>query len=455
MKEVDRVLSEAGAMLAHWSLYLRFVASSAQVSSHPAFSVEVRMLTIKQTDELMAINSAENKPLVAPDFINDSPLPKKIIKTLIDPFTTFATYFLRRSIERAFQLDEAPEGLHLSPTRPLAANPPYITSAVDDVMYVVNQILQRAMATSQADIVVTVATTIGRVLGGSDFIEMIRKKMRDESYPKASVQGALPPDDKVLAFLVLMNNLDVATDYVKRIVRTHHDEEAITNGTQHGAAPRSLTELFPLNRDATNVRNALRNLEAGFSAKANELVNDGLSVTFQQVLKPRLRPMLTEAFRDTDYFLSVEEQAEQNRTAEYEQSEDGDSVRARLAPAWEILIRPMKRILTERLSDRLTSTAIAHLANLLERRIWSYYGRVSEVGAVALERDIAGVMNVASKGESFRSRQAFNRCSQITTIMNLEDDEWDALRHADDVDSEWILDDKERVRARTIVRGRD
>ena len=32
MKEVDRVLGEAGAMLAHWSLYLRFVASSAQVS---------------------------------------------------------------------------------------------------------------------------------------------------------------------------------------------------------------------------------------------------------------------------------------------------------------------------------------------------------------------------------------------------------------------------------------
>lgn len=31
MKEVDRVLSEAGTMLGHWSLYLRFVASSAQV----------------------------------------------------------------------------------------------------------------------------------------------------------------------------------------------------------------------------------------------------------------------------------------------------------------------------------------------------------------------------------------------------------------------------------------
>ena len=322
-------------------------------------------------------------------------------------------------------------------------------------MYVVNQILQRAMATSQADIVVTVATTIGRVLGGSDFIEMIRKKMRDESYPKASVQGALPPDDKVLAFLVLMNNLDVATDYVKRIIRSHHVDEATTNGAQNGAPTRSLAELFPLNRDATNVRDALRNLEAGFSAKANELINDGLSVTFQQVLKPRLRPMLTEAFRDTDYSLSDEEQTEKNKSIEYEQDEDGDPVKARLAPSWETVIRPMKRILTERLSDRLTSTAIAHLANLLERRIWSYYGRVSDVGAVALERDIAGVINVASRGESFRSREAFNRCSQITTIMNLEDDEWDDLRKADDVDSEWILDEKERLRARTIVKGRD
>lgn len=31
MKEIDRVLSEAGTMLGHWSLYLRFIASSAQV----------------------------------------------------------------------------------------------------------------------------------------------------------------------------------------------------------------------------------------------------------------------------------------------------------------------------------------------------------------------------------------------------------------------------------------
>lgn len=315
-------------------------------------------------------------------------------------------------------------------------------------MYVVNQILQRALATSQAEIVISITTTVGRVIG-NDFIGMEQRKMRDESYPKATVQGALPPDDKVLAFLVLINNLDVATDYVKRIVRSHVEDETSDGSTQNQRSPRPLEELFPLGRDALNVRNALRNLEGGFSAKATELINDGLSVVFQQVLKPRMRPMLVDAFRDTDY------SEEDPSRLDYEEDNDGTSVKARIGPAWEALVKPMKRILTERLSERLTATTINHLASLLERRIWSYYGRITEVGAVGLERDIADVVNAASKGENFRLREAFNRCTQIVTIMNLEDEEWDAVQQAENADSEWILDDKDRVRARTIVRGRD
>lgn len=454
MKEIDRVLSEIGTMLGHWSLYLRFIASHSTVSCLSR-NIYTRSNGHIQISHEQDAHGADNVALTVPPFIRNSNLPKKITKILTEPFTAFATFFLRRSVERAFQLDEVPSGLTMILSKSISANPPFITSAVDDVMYVVNQILQRALASSQADIVVAVVATIGRVLG-SDFIGMIQRKMRDESYPKATVQGAPPPDDKVLAFLVLINNLDVATDYIRRIVESQLPEEHAHHSDSGSSSSRSLDDLFPMNKDARNVRNALHNLEAGFSAKASELVNDGLSVLFQQVLKPRMRPLLTDAFRETDYSVSDDEHYENRRLAALEEDGDGGSmIKARMGPAWDSLVRPAKRILTERVSDKLLSTTTSHLANLLERRIWSYYARVSEVGALALEKDIVDVANIASKAGNFKLREVFTRCIQIVTIMNLEEEEWDVVRDGNDADSEWVLNENERTRARAIVKGRE
>jgi hypothetical protein len=152
-----------------------------------------------------------------PDFLVTSNLQKKVSSHLVESFNVMTTFFFRRSVEKAFQLDESPSDLTLNPTKPLGANPPFITSAVDDVMYIVNQVLQRTLATSQRAIISSVEPTITRVLGG-DFIGMIQRKMRDESFPTPVIQGGLPPENKVIAFLLLLNNLDVSNDYIKRIV---------------------------------------------------------------------------------------------------------------------------------------------------------------------------------------------------------------------------------------------
>ena len=129
-----------------------------------------------------------------PQFLSNSSLYKKVSKNLVEPFNVMTTFFFRRSVEKAFQLDESPSDLNLNPNKPLGANPPFITSAVDDVMYIVNQVLQRSLATSQRAVVSSVVPTIGRVLG-SDFVGMIQRKMRDESYPKPVIQGGLPPEE--------------------------------------------------------------------------------------------------------------------------------------------------------------------------------------------------------------------------------------------------------------------
>jgi hypothetical protein len=229
---------------------------------------------------------------------------RKISKLLIEPFNVMTTFFFRRSVEKAFQLDESPSGLTLNANKSLPGNAPYITSAVDDVMFIVNQVLQRSLATSQRSVVTNVVPTVGRVLG-SDFIGMVQRKMRDDSYPKAAIQGAFPPEDKIIQFLVLVNNLDIATDYIKRIVGSHLEaspSDPAVNGNGDGdPQAEHFKAMFPFSNDSTFIVNALTNMESVFTSKCNELLSDGISVAFHQVIKPRIRPMLADAFRDIDY----------------------------------------------------------------------------------------------------------------------------------------------------------
>jgi len=380
-----------------------------------------------------------------PNFLATSNLQKKVGSHLIEPFNAMTTFFFRRSVEKAFQLDEAPADLTLNPSKPLGSNPPFITSAVDDVMYIVNQVLQRTLATSQRAVVSSVVPAVSHILG-SEFIGMIQRKMRDESYPKPVIQGGLPPEDKVIAFLVLINNLDIANDYVKRIVR----QQLGSQGQDGGEDTKSpLHDLFPFGHDATFVEHTLKSMEKSFASKSGDLLNDGITVLFTNVLKPRIRPILAEAFRDIRYDI---EEDDMNADGE---EEDADIVKSRFDRSWGIVIRPIKRILTSANFDRLLSLGLNYLASALEKRIRSYYGRVNELGAVRLERDVAGIIAAATSGGAYSLRDAFQKCTQMTLILNMEDDEFDEV--ADDTTGEsgipWVMDAEERKRVRAIVKG--
>ena len=389
----------------------------------------------------------------------------------MSPFNVMTTFYFRRSVEKAFQLDEQPSDLSLNSSKPISSNPPYITSAVDDVMYIVNQVIQRSLSTSQRNVVANVIPTIARVLG-SDFIGMVQRKMRDESYPKGAVQGALPPEQTIVAFLVLINNLDVATEYVKRIVQSRLDPSlnnsndnnnniSKPNATEN--LPPALLDLYPFAHDAVFVSNSLKSLQSSFSDKASELIADSIYVIFRNVMKPRLRPILADSFRDVDYSMTEEEldelakeaEAEINHSASFTVAED--AVVRRFQHGWEALTKPLARILTEPNFERLLGVVISYLGEVLEKRIWSYYGRINNFGAVRLERDIANVVGLVVRGGRYSLRDAFTRCTQICLVMNMEDDEWEelqsAVREGSDEDAEWKIDGEERTRAKAMVRN--
>ncbi|THV92462.1 hypothetical protein D6D26_08535 [Aureobasidium pullulans] len=421
MKEVDALLSETAMMLSRWALYTRFVATK--------------------------INPGTEEHIAMPDLLANSRLHKKIVEALIEPFNTMSTFFFRRSVEKAFQMDEPPFDLTLNPNKPLGSNAPFITSAVDDVMYIVNQVLQRTLATSQRSVVASVMPSVSRVLTG-DFFGMIQRKMRDESYPKAAIQGALPPESIIISFLVLINNLDISTDYLRRIVNSNLGKLDPNNQgqqQQHATIP----DLFPFAHDAVFVETTLTSILTTFSSKTSDLITEAVEVVLKQVMRPRLRPVFVETFRDVEYLLDADD-------ADSQTVDTDAMVPQRFERGWMQFTLPIKRILTPHTYDLLISTTISYLARALEKRIWSYYGRVNELGAAKLERDISGIVNAAVKGGKYALRDAFVRCTEMTLILNMEEDEWEEIRglgveEQREQGMEWHLDASERARTRGII----
>ena len=452
-KELDGLIGEMAMMLSRWSLYSRFVATKCLSGN---------------ADDSTASQVLQEAPV-----LRHSNLYTKVNERLINPYNSMTTFLFRRSVERAFQLDEQPSDLSLNPAKQISSNPPFITSAVDDVMYVVSQVIERTLATSRRSVVTSVVPTVARILG-SDFIGMIQRKMRDESYPKSAIQGALPPEHTILAFFVLLNNLDVATDYTKRIVQSCL-ESPLSDATVNGAnsSPTSkLATAFPFEEDATHVEKTLRSLQSGFELKATELSSDGIYVILKNVVRPRLRPILADSFRDIDYQLTPEE-LEASRHEPDEEEEDGghrsqDDVAATFQRGWDALTKPIARILTAQNYQKLLASITSHLGEILEKRVWSYYGRINELGAVRLERDMTNVINLALKGGGYETRAAFTRCTQICLILNLEEEEWDELKESfstkdpgikspvvtkDENTIDWKLSIEERTRARAMIHG--
>ncbi|KIV82160.1 hypothetical protein PV11_04288 [Exophiala sideris] len=423
MKQVDVLLNEMTLMLGKWSLYSNFIS-----------------------DKCRSPTSITEQPTPMPPFLVNSSLMKKVQDKLISPFNTMTTFFFRRSVEKAFQLDEQPSDLSLNPHKPLNSNPPHVTSAIEDIMYIVNKVLQQTLATSQKPVVANIIPTLGRVLG-SDFIGMEQRKMRDESYPKAAMQGQLPPESIIVSFLVLINNLDVARDYVDQIVRARLEPVA-------GSPHRPLDDLFPEPGDAESIVATLKSFSATFSEKTNELISDGVQVVFHNVMKPRLRPILMDAFRDTDYQLTREQLQDMAQEIDGDaETTDGlsDEVRMRFQLGWDALTKPIGRIMTERTFDQLLTIVVTYLSKMIEKRLWTYHGRVNEVGAARLEHDVNEIVKVVVKGQKYSFRESFLRCNQICMIMNMDDDEWE-----ESVASEGDFADKlkpeERVRARNMVK---
>ncbi|KAF5254195.1 hypothetical protein FANTH_1077 [Fusarium anthophilum] len=424
VKKVERLFGEMTTMLRNWSLYKRFIANKCKHEG--------------------VLDQEETLPL--PEFLEQCNLNKKISEKLIEPYKLTATFLFRKSVEKAFEIDTAPSGLSLS--KPYDGSPPFILQAVDDIMYVVDNLLQHVLSTGNREVAVSVTLAISRVLE-SDFTAIIHRRMKDECYPKAPAQGGFSQEEKSVSFMVLMNTLDMAKEYLDRVLssRGHISE---TRPADLAPSTQTLKDSFPFGRDAELVANGLQRLKGALCTKATELLNDGTRVLFDEVLWPRISPILATSFQDAIYDVLEGESLDEDDV----DGETMQQVPLRFESGWLALTQPLKHIMTPRTYAALARLAANKLARVLKKRVWSSSGRVTALGGLRLESDFSGIISVITK-DNYALREMAARLQEILAVANTEDDEWDEVESGNDSSRQErsrLLSDGDVANARKIVR---
>lgn len=162
-----------------------------------------------------------------------------------------------------------------------------------------------------------------------------------------------------------------------------------------------MEDLFPFENDVTFVTKTLQTLSTSFISATTTLRNNAIQILFNYVMKPRLRAVLIETFRNADYCTLLE--------AENDDDEEHHvGTPRRFEHGWDGLVKPIARIMAPKPFAILHEMAAQYLSRVLEKRVWSYAGRATAHGAIRMERDIGDIVGVVTR-VNYNLRESFSK----------------------------------------------
>ncbi|BGP30594.1 Golgi transport complex subunit 4 [Rhodotorula toruloides] len=417
-REIDAVLTELTMMSGRWELLRRFLYGTlkddeAQTPPATAPAPSTTATTTLEADP--NARPAEAPPTDEADLevAENSTLGKEIAKQLKETYMPLELWYLRTAIERAHQMDE-----------PDYSSTPYLSSSLDDIFYIVKKTIQRLVSTAQIDNLVAMNKELRSVLD-RDVAEIWRARIEAAFKELAASQTAqsgmaigVSGIGSVAAmggrareeererrekearnvFIVYLNNLDTAASYTSRLLAEVLASEALES---------SFFLFSELERARTSL-SLLRNSEEKFRA----VLKSGLDHLFNQLVRPKLRPLLSEVYKDVSY--KLDEDA-------YNEAEYRDDVRKRFVKGWDALMSAYRDSLTESTFNLFFSTAVNVLVRPWESMVRGM--KFTELGALRLDRDIRTILSYLSGQAPFASgslRESFSRLQQIATLLTLD-----------------------------------
>ncbi|KAK4050105.1 Golgi transport complex subunit 4 [Microbotryomycetes sp. JL201] len=407
-REVDALLAEVAMMSGRWQLLRRFLYESLTSEEEGDGAKITTGSKLEATED-----GHEDKSL---RMVETSELGRALSAHLKHIYHPLEAWYLRSTIEKAHQLDEVDT----------LAQPP-LSSSLDDTFYILKKTVYRVLSTSSIEMVVAMFKDIRQVIerdvadvwrirldgafkdvGNVSGVGRAREEEKDRKEREARAQ-----------FMVYLNNLDTAAEYAVRLV-----DELLAGET--------LQDAFFLEAELERAKIAILQVRST-EDKFRSVLKAGLDHLFNQLLRPKLRPMLTDMYKDVSYVLDEDSYAE----AEYR-----DEVRKRFVRSWDILLGGYKDQLTASNFNLFFASAVNVLVRPWEgivrnmkftevrsavafrRRKKTFANALgSQLGALRLDRDIRSILSHLSNQSSFASaslRESFSRLQQIATLLTLE-----------------------------------
>ncbi|KAI9076792.1 hypothetical protein K1719_041208 [Acacia pycnantha] len=301
----------------------------------------------------------------------------KVVQDLTGFYVILEGFFMVENVRKAIRIDEqVPDSL--------------TTSMVDDVFYVLQSCLRRAISTSNINSVVAVLSGASSLLS-NEYHDALQHKMREPNLGAKLFLGGVGVQKTGTEIATALNNIDVSSEYVLKL--KHEIEE-------------QCNEVFPAPADREKVKSCLSEL-GDMSTAFKQSLNAGVEQLVATVT-PRIRPIL-DTVGTVSYELSE---------AEYADNELNDPWVQRLLHAVETNVAWLQPLMTANNYDTFVHLVIDFIVKRLE--VIMMQKRFSQLGGLQLDRDVRALVSHFSGMTQRTVRDKFARLTQMATILNLE-----------------------------------
>ncbi|CAG8440164.1 20669_t:CDS:10 [Rhizophagus irregularis] len=332
-RELDVILSELAMISARTHLYYRFLESRTKL--------EVEAMQVNGTDVSLLEKDANKYDSSV--IIKNSGLLKQV-KSLMNDFVVIEEYFLKKSIEKAMRIDKYEEGSTSS-------------SCVEDVFYILKECLTRTVMTSDMECLTSMVNLVNQSLK-DDYLALFKERL-------LTAFATAEPKDAKFGYMILLNNLDVSCDYTQRLTSELITIPSITKN-DYKIVEKWFTSLNNITTD-----------------NFKPILQSGLNELFTQMIKPRIRPILQEAYKDIKYVLDEDE---------YHEQEADDNFAKRFVTGFDNLIKVYQATFTENNYNQIMIHILESVINLWEKTV--FVTKFTQYGALRFDKDLRSLSEI-------------------------------------------------------------
>ncbi|ORZ24706.1 COG4 transport protein-domain-containing protein [Absidia repens] len=349
-----------------------------------ASAVTPTMATTTATTPTMTAMDGKDRRFYGENGLLTSSGLSKRIKEVMNSFLVIDEYLLKRSMDKAMKMDN------------YDGSSSQTSTCVDDVFYIIKKVVKRSISTYQPEIVVS---TIQMVLKSveSGYSQVLQQRLVNAfAGNDVSSRSDRMMEQAKTNYMVTLNNLDVSMDYTQRLLEEMKQttKSAIWQDEDKDVAvvEAALDKLLPLSKNF------------------NRLLQSAMDQLLGQMLKPRIRPLFQESYREVKYVLDEDE---------YNEADLDELFVMRFRHGFDNLIESYRTVLTDTNFSALMALVLDAVTSQWERIILQT--RFNQYGSLRFDKDLRSVIQYLSSMTAWFSRDKFTRLNQIATLLNFEE----------------------------------